>query len=169
LYCTHGIWKYPLFLVPTKISYTGKPPYELLVWGHRQYDIANTLHMSQPTASRDIHYIQKEIRKSTENYGEHLFGLYRNNLLGLDEMIKKLWTIVHSPKTDTKQKIKSIMLIWQYCRERVELVRSEPSLVQQVRHMDSVKWSSFILALPCSLSYETLRMTVKHKVNVFLV
>jgi hypothetical protein len=76
LSCTHGIWKYPLFLVPRKISYPRKPPYELLVWGYRQYGIANTSHMSQPTASRDIHYIQKEIRKSTENYGEHLVGVY---------------------------------------------------------------------------------------------
>jgi DNA-binding NarL/FixJ family response regulator len=57
---------------------------ELLARGYQQYDIANTLHISQPTASRDIHYIQKEIRRSTENYGEHLYEVYRNNLLGLD-------------------------------------------------------------------------------------
>jgi DNA-binding NarL/FixJ family response regulator len=40
---------------------------ELLARGYHQYDIANTLHISQPTTSRDIHYIQKQIRKSTEN------------------------------------------------------------------------------------------------------
>ena len=57
---------------------------ELLARGYAQYEIATILHISQPTISRDIHYIQREIRKSTDNYGEHLFEIYRNTLLGLD-------------------------------------------------------------------------------------
>jgi predicted transcriptional regulator len=116
---------------------------ELLARGYRQYDIAITLHISQPTISRDIHYIQKEIRKNSKNYGEHLFEVYRNNLQGLDEMIKKLWTIVDSPKTDSKEKIKAITLIDQYYRERLDLVRNEPSLIQDTRRMDRVKLSFF--------------------------
>src|SRR5688572_8084172 len=115
---------------------------ELLARGYHQDEIANTLHISQPTISRDIHYIQREKRKNSENYGQHLFEVYRNNLQGLDEMIKKLWTIVDSPKTDSKEKIKAITLIGQYYRERFELVRSEPSLIQDTRHMDRVKRSS---------------------------
>ncbi len=112
---------------------------ELLTRGYNQSEIANTLHISQPTISRDIHYIQKEIRKSTENYGEHLFEVYRSNLLGLDEMIKKLWTIVDSPKTDNKDKIKAIALIDQYCKERLELIQSETSLINKKRYMDDLK------------------------------
>jgi predicted transcriptional regulator len=116
---------------------------ELLARGYHQYDIANTLQISQPTISRDIHYIQKEIRKNTENYGEHLFEVYRNNLQGIDEMIKKLWIIVDSAKTDSKEKIKAITLIGQYYRERLELVRSEPRLIENNKWMKSVKRSSF--------------------------
>jgi predicted transcriptional regulator len=112
---------------------------ELLARGYHQYDIANTLQISQPTISRDIHYIQKEIRKNTENYGEHLFEVYRNNLQGIDEMIKKLWIIVDSAKTDSKEKIKAITLIGQYYRERLELVRSEPRLIENNKWMKSVK------------------------------
>jgi hypothetical protein len=97
------------------------------------------LQISQPTISRDIHYIQKEIRKNTENYGEHLFEVYRNNLQGIDEMIKKLWIIVDSAKTDSKEKIKAITLIGQYYRERLELVRSEPRLIENNKWMKSVK------------------------------
>ena len=98
---------------------------ELLARGYQQYDIANTLHISQPTISRDIHYIQTEMRKSAENYDKHRFEVYRNNLLGLDEMIKKLWTIADSPKTDSKEKIKASVLIGQYYRERLQLIRDE--------------------------------------------
>ena len=116
---------------------------ELLARGYHQDEIANTLHISQPTISRDIHYIQREIRKNTENFGEHLFQVYRNNLQGLDEMVKKLWTIADSPKTDSKEKIKAITLIGQYYRERLELVRSEPKLIEYKKWMNSVKRSSF--------------------------
>jgi predicted transcriptional regulator len=115
---------------------------ELLARGYQQYDIANTLHISQPTISRDIHYIQIEMHKSAENYDKHRFEVYRNNLLGLDEMIKKLWTIADSPKTDSKEKIKAITLIGQLNRERFELVQSEPYLIQRKQYMDSVKRSS---------------------------
>jgi predicted transcriptional regulator len=95
---------------------------ELLARGYRQYDIASTLHISQPTISRDIHYIQKEMRESAENYDKHRFEVYRNNLLGLDEMIKKLWAIADSPKTNSREKIKAIVLIGQYYNERLELI-----------------------------------------------
>jgi predicted transcriptional regulator len=90
---------------------------ELLARGYHQYDIANNLRISQPTISRDIHYIQKQMRKNAENYDKHKFEVYRNNLLGLDEMIKKLWTIADSPKTGSKEKIKAIVLIGEYYRE----------------------------------------------------
>jgi hypothetical protein len=63
---------------------------------------------SQSAISRDIHYIQKEIRKSAENYSEHLFEIYRNTMLGLDETIKKLWATIDSPRTDAKERIKAI-------------------------------------------------------------
>jgi hypothetical protein len=58
-------------------------------------------------------------------------------------MIKRLWIIVDSAKTDSKEKIKAITLIGQYYRERWELIRSEPSLIQQTRSMDRIKRSSF--------------------------
>ena len=109
---------------------------ELLARGYQQYDIANTLHISQPTISRDIHYIQSEMRKSAENYDKHRFEVYRNNLLGLDEMIKKLWTIADSPKTGSKEKIKAIVLIGEYFRERFELIRREPGLIEQMKRID---------------------------------
>jgi predicted transcriptional regulator len=112
---------------------------ELLTRGYAQYEIANLLHISQPTISRDIHYIQKEIRKSAENYGEHLFEIYRNTMLGLDETIKKLWTIIDSPRTDGKERIKAITLIRECYKDRLELIRSEPNLIKQKKHMDTTK------------------------------
>lgn len=112
---------------------------ELLARGYRQYDIASTLHISQPTISRDIHYIQKEMRKNAENHDKHRFEVYRNNLLGLDEMIKKLWTIADSPKTNSKEKIKTIVLIGEYYRERLQLIKIEPGLIEHIEDKERIK------------------------------
>ena len=87
------------------------------------------LHLSQPTISRDIEYIQKEIKKNTENYGEHLFETYRNTLLGLDETTKKLWMIVDAPKTNARENKGNYFD--QRILQRLELIRSEPGLLHQ--------------------------------------
>jgi hypothetical protein len=79
---------------------------------------------------------QREIRKSTDNYGEHLFEIYRNTLLGLDE---KLWHIIDSPRTDSKERIKAIALLKECYSERLQLIRSEPSLVSQKKYMETMK------------------------------
>ena len=106
---------------------------ELLTRGYTQYEIVSTLHISQPTISRDIHYLQKEMHKSKENYIERLFEVYRNSLLGLDEVIKKLWTIIDSLKTDEKEKMKAINLIMQCYKIRFEMIKLEPELINQKR------------------------------------
>lgn len=112
---------------------------ELIARGYHQYDIANNLHISQPTISRDIHYIQREMSKNAENYDKHRFEVYRNNLLGLDEIIKKLWTIADSPKTGSKEKIKAIVLIGEYYRERLQLIKYEPDLIEQIKDNEHIK------------------------------
>jgi len=57
-------------------------------------------------------------------------------------MIKKPWTIVDSPKTDSKEKIKAITLIGQFYGERLELVGDEKSLNQKVKYMEDFRRSS---------------------------
>jgi hypothetical protein len=96
------------------------------------------LHISQPTISRDIHYLQKEINKNKGNYGERLFGVYRNSLLGLYEVIKKLWTIIDSSKTNEKEKMKAINSIMQCYKMRFEMIKSEPELINQKRYMKDI-------------------------------
>jgi predicted transcriptional regulator len=112
---------------------------ELLARGYRQYDIANTLHISQPTISRDIHYIHSEMRENAENYDKHRFEVYRNNLMGLDEMVKKLWTIADSPKTNSKEKIKAIVLIGEYYRERLQLIKIEPGIIEEMKDSERLE------------------------------
>ena len=57
--------------------------------------------------------------------------MYRNTLLGLDESMKKLWEIIDSHKTEAKEKIKAITLFKACYKERLDLIKSEPGLIQQ--------------------------------------
>ena len=72
--------------------------------------------------------------------------VYRNNLLGLDEMIQKLWTIADSPKSDSKEKIEAITLMDQLYRDRIDLIRHEPGMIEKIKsaeHMHRIRRRSF--------------------------
>ena len=60
-------------------------------------------------------------------------------------MIKKLWTIADSPKTDSKEKIKAIVLIGEYYRVRLQLIRNEPGLIKEMKDRERLeqtkRWS----------------------------
>jgi hypothetical protein len=77
--------------------------------------------------------------KSRENYGKRLFSTYESTLLGYDEMIKKLWSIIDSKNTDDKERIKAITLITQYYKERMELIKSEPDLLSNKQYMERLQ------------------------------
>ena len=112
---------------------------ELITRGYTQFEISRELHMSQPTISRDINYLEKELSKSRKNYGQRLFSTYESTLMGYDEMIKKLWSIIDSKNTEDKDRIKAITLIAQYYRERMELIKLEPELLVNKQRMKELQ------------------------------
>ena len=53
--------------------------------------------------------------------------------------MKKLWEIIDSHKTEAKEEIKAITLLKACYKERLDLLESEPGLIQQKKLMDEVK------------------------------
>ena len=80
---------------------------QYLIRGYSQYEISNTLHMSQPTVSRDINNVYEEKKKRQKKYGNELFLELQNTLGGLAELIKKSWTIVDESQNKSKGKNES--------------------------------------------------------------
>jgi predicted transcriptional regulator len=112
---------------------------ELITRGYTQFEISRELHISQPTISRDIRYLEKGFAKSPKNYAKRLFSTFESTMMGYDEMIKKLWSIIDSKHTDDKERIKAITLIAQYYRERMDLIRSEPELLVNKHRMKELQ------------------------------
>ena len=55
-----------------QIDWRGSKVRELLIRGYSQYEISNTLHLSQPTISRDIDFIRKQTSSAAEKDLAHL-------------------------------------------------------------------------------------------------
>jgi len=73
------------------------------------------------------------MHRSKENYSEKLFEIYQKSLLGLDEVVKKLWTIIDSSKTDDKEKMRAINLTMQCYKEKFEMIQLELDLINKKR------------------------------------
>lgn len=112
---------------------------ELLTRGYTQFEISRELRISQPTISRDISYLEKGFAKSPKNYSKRLYSTFESTMMGYDELIKKLWAIIDSKRTDDKERIKAITLLAQYYRQRLELIRSEPELILNKNRMSELQ------------------------------
>jgi predicted transcriptional regulator len=84
---------------------------ELLIRGYSQYEISNTLHISQPTISRDIDFIRNNTSRSKKDLPQHLYYEQQNALDGVGELMKNLWLIIDNPKTEVKERMKAISLM----------------------------------------------------------
>jgi predicted transcriptional regulator len=111
---------------------------DLVIRGYSQYEVANILHISQPTISRDINNIYHHRKKSPQNsINESSFEL-RSMLAGLVELVKKSWSIIDSPKAEQKEKIKAMSLVLQCYNKRLELLNFENQFNEYEQYFDSV-------------------------------
>jgi hypothetical protein len=110
----------------------------LLIRGHNQFEISNTLRISQLTVSRDICHIQAQIQKRNKHYGNELFQAYHNTLAGLNEIVKKMWTIIDDSKSDQKEKLKAASLIIECSDKRFNLLKIDPQLHELQQYTDSI-------------------------------
>ena len=100
---------------------------ELLIRGYSQYEISITLHLSQPTISRDIDFIRKENSSPAKrkNLAYRYYYEQQNCLDGVQELMKNLWLIIDNPKIEVKERMKAMNLIMQCYYMRSKLIDSE--------------------------------------------
>jgi predicted transcriptional regulator len=104
---------------------------ELLIRGYSQYDISNTLHISQPTISRDINFIRKQTSSAAkQDLAQRMSYEQQKGLDGLEELMKNLWLIIDNPKIQVKEKINAMKLMLQSQYMRLKLVDSEAFIKQ---------------------------------------
>ena len=114
---------------------------ELLIRGYSQYEISSTLHISQPTISRDIDFIRSYAisDEKRKNLPYRYYYEQQNALDGVAELMKYLWSIIEHPKIEVKEKIHAMKLILQSQYMRLKLVDSEAFIKQFYNHADKVE------------------------------
>src|ERR687898_2611766 len=103
---------------------------QLLLRGDTQSEISKTLHISQPTISRDIDYIRSKYITNSKNTYIRLSEEYINISLGIDEMIKNSWKIVDDNRTNVKSRLKAISVIRECYKYKTEMLGTEQKLNQ---------------------------------------
>ena len=98
--------------------------------GNTQSEISRTLHISQPTISRDIDYIKSKYITNSKKTYRQLSEEYINISLGIDEMIKNSWKIVDDKRTNVKSSLKALSLIKNCYNHKTEMLATEQKLNQ---------------------------------------
>jgi predicted transcriptional regulator len=113
---------------------------ELLIRGYSQYEISNTLHISQPTISRDINFIRNQTNSaSKQDLAQRMCYEQQNGLDGVGELMKNLWLIIDNPKIEVKERIKAMKLMLRCQYMRLKLVDSEAFMKQFYDDAEKVK------------------------------
>jgi predicted transcriptional regulator len=114
---------------------------ELLIRGYSQYEISNTLHISQPTISRDIDFIRSYAisDEKRKNLAHSYYYEQQSALDGVGELTKNLWSIIDNPKIEVKEKMKAMNLMMQCHIMRLKLVDSEVLVKDFYEHAKKVK------------------------------
>jgi predicted transcriptional regulator len=113
---------------------------ELLIRGYSQYEISNTLHISQPTISRDIDFVRNQTSNAAKkDLADRMCYEQQNGLDGLEELMKNLWLIIDNPKIQVKEKNNAMKLMMQCHIIRLKLVDSEAFIKQSDDHSNKVK------------------------------
>jgi predicted transcriptional regulator len=114
---------------------------ELLIRGYSQYEMSNTLHLSQPTISTDIDFIRKQNTgvEKRKNLAYRYYFEQQNALDGVGELMKNLWLIIDNPKIEVKERMKAMNLIMDCYYMRSKLLKSEAINKEFLDYTDKVK------------------------------
>lgn len=107
---------------------------DLFSRGYSQYEISNTLHISQSIISRDINHMQSKIKNKDVDPYDQLIEEYEKTRSILGETVKELWKIIDSSKTSSKDKTKSINLILNIMKERRSILEKEITIIKNKRN-----------------------------------
>ena len=103
---------------------------ELAGNGYNEREIATTLHISQPTVSRDMFYLRSQAKQAIHKYIDERVPIeFSKTLAGLEGIIKNMSDII-AAKKDNKEVMAATALKMQAYDMKMELV-SSASLVQE--------------------------------------
>lgn len=101
----------------------------LLVSGNTQWEIAESLEVSQPTISRDIQWIRSVAKKELKDTLEKkLPEEYHKYLVGIDEVLRHAWDIALSGEAVEKTRLEALQFVIECGKHKMDVILNPPLL-----------------------------------------
>lgn len=101
----------------------------LLVKGNTQWEIAESLDISQPTVSRDIQWLRSVAKKELKDKLEKKFPEeYHKYLVSIDEVLKHTWNIALSGFAVEKTRLEALEFVIECCKHKMDVIMNPPVL-----------------------------------------
>jgi predicted transcriptional regulator len=113
---------------------------ELSSQGYNQSEIAKILQISQPTISRDIHYIKQLARSNITKYIDHELPFeYDKCLIALNSLQKKAWEISENPETEERTKVQALSLAKECVINKLDLLTNATVVEDSIKFVQCGK------------------------------
>jgi hypothetical protein len=113
---------------------------ELNSQGYSQPETAKILQVSLGTVNRDLSIIRQQARKNIqEHIQKRLPEEYNRCLVGLNEVLKTCWSIVHKPGTDDKTKLQATAIINDSYKYIMDLTTNGSIVTDAIKHVTQIQ------------------------------
>ena len=127
---------------------------ELVVKGYNQYEIADTLKISQPTISRDLDFLKQQAQENLKTHIQNkLPEEYQNCMVGINQVLKICWEIVNKSRnvnndngngqtvtmTDNKTVLQALALINDCNKYKMDLTTNGVVITDAVKFVQTNK------------------------------
>jgi predicted transcriptional regulator len=101
----------------------------MIIRGKTQWEIAESLDISQPTVSRDIQWIRSVAKKELKDKLEKKFPEeYHRYLVSIDEVLKNTWDIALGEFTDYKVRLNALQFVINCSKHKMDVIMNPPVL-----------------------------------------
>jgi predicted transcriptional regulator len=101
----------------------------MLIRGNTQWEIAESLDISQPTVSRDIQWLRSVAKKELKDKLEKKFPVeYHRYLVTIDEVLRQAWNIALSGFAVEKTQLEALQFVIECGKHKMDLIMNPPVL-----------------------------------------
>jgi len=133
----------------------------MLIKGNTQWEIAESLDISQPTVCRDIQWRRSAAKKELNDMLEKkLPEEYHNYLASIEEVLRHAWKIAHSGFTE-KNRLEALQFVIECCKHKMDVIMNPPLLTKSNNSLKPFNGKSHSQAVSTTDSHNSFTINQK--------
>jgi transposase len=133
----------------------------MLIKGSTQWEIAESLDISQSTVCRDIQWLRSVAKKELEDMLEkNLPEEYHKYLGSIEEVLRHAWKIAHSGFTE-KTRLEALQFVIECSKHKMDVIMNPPVLTKSNNSLKPFKGNSHFQAVSTTDSHNSFTTNQK--------